>query len=302
MWFKSPVLVGAFASLLFVAACSGDDASDDRPRVIASFYPFAFVAEQVGGALVQVDNLTQPGSEPHDLELTPGQVADLTEAELVIFEHGFQPAVDDGVEQADLSDDATLDVADVVTQVPAAEHGLDEEEGPFDPHVWLDPTAMRQITDATAERLIGIDPGHRQIYERNRDRLVGELRNLDTAYEEGLAHCQRRTIVTSHDAFGYLADRYHLEQIPIAGIDPHNEPSPSQQAEIVDLVRRDGITTVFAETLVSDDVAESIANETGVTVATLDPIEGLSDDTSDDTYVSLMRSNLDTLREANDCT
>jgi zinc transport system substrate-binding protein len=300
MWIKPSALLGAIASLLLLAACSGDDASDDRPRVIASFYPFAFVAEQVGGDTVNVDNLTQPGAEPHDLELDPQQVADLTEASLVIFERGFQPAVDDGVDQAGVSDDATLDVADVVS-LTAAPEGSDEE-GDFDPHVWLDPVAMQQITEAVADRLAEIDPDHQRAYERNRDRLLDDLRQLDAAYEQGLADCERRTIVTSHDAFGYLARRYDLEQIPIAGIDPHAEPSPSEQAEIADLVEQDGITTVFTETLVSDDVAESIADETGVTVANLDPIEGLSDDTSDDTYLTLMRSNLETLREANGCT
>jgi zinc transport system substrate-binding protein len=308
MWIPSPILLGAIASTLLLAACSGDDdASDDRPRVIASFYPFAYVAEQVGGDHVDVENLTQPGSEPHDLELTPQQVAELTEASLVVFEHGFQPAVDDGVEQAELSEEATLDVAEVVTLHAADEHAEEEgeeheHEGDLDPHVWLDPTNMQRIAEATEERLVEIDPAHRRDYQRNLDELVGELQQLDQAYEEGLADCERRTIVTSHDAFGYLAARYDLEQIPIAGIDPHAEPSPSEQAEITDLVREDGVTTVFTETLVSDDVAESIADETGVSVATLDPIEGLSDDSSDETYLSLMRANLETLREANGCT
>jgi zinc transport system substrate-binding protein len=297
MWMKPPAVLGVCASVLLLAACS-DDASDDRPLVIASFYPFAFIAEQVGGDAIQVENLTAPGSEPHDLELTPRQVADLTDASLVIYEHGFQPSVDDGVDQADLPDEATLDVADVVSLTNAT--GADA--GEVDPHVWLDPVAMQQISNAIADRLIEIDPDHERVYEHNVDRLEGELRRLGTEYRKGLADCERRTIVTSHDAFGYLAQRYDLEQIPIAGIDPHAEPSPAEQAEIADLVAEDGITTVFTETLVSDDVAESIANETGATVATLDPIEGLSNDSSDETYFDLMRSNLEIIREANGCT
>jgi zinc transport system substrate-binding protein len=301
MWIKPSALLGAVASMLLLAACSGDDGSGDRPRVIASFYPFAFVAEQVGGDHVDVDNLTPPGAEPHDLELTPQQVADLTDASLVVYESGFQPAVDDGIEQAGLSDDAILDVTEVVPLAPATE-SADDESTDVDPHVWLDPTLMQQIANATADRLIEIDPSHRSAYERDRDRLVSQLEQLDTEYEQGLADCERRTIVTSHDAFGYLARRYDLEQIPIAGIDPHAEPAPSDQAEIADLVRDDGITTVFTETLVSDDVAQSIADETGVTVATLDPIEGLDDATSDETYLDLMRDNLEALREANGCT
>lgn len=301
MWIKPSALLGTVAIMLLLAACSGDDGSGDRPRVIASFYPFAFVAEQVAGDHVEVDNLTPPGAEPHDLELTPQQVADLTEASLVIYESGFQPAVDDGIDQAGLSDDAVLDVTEVVPLAPATD-SADDESTDVDPHVWLDPTLMQQIANATADRLIEIDPSHRSAYERDRDRLVSQLEQLDTEYEQGLAECERRTIVTSHDAFGYLARRYDLEQIPIAGIDPHAEPAPSDQAEIADLVRDDGITTVFTETLVSDDVAQSIAAETGVTVATLDPIEGLDDDTSDETYLDLMRDNLEVLREANGCT
>jgi zinc transport system substrate-binding protein len=296
MWIKPPAVLGACASVLLLAACSDDAASDDRPLVIASFYPFAFVAEQVGGDTVQVDNLTAPGAEPHDLELSPQQVADLTDASLVIFEQGFQPAVDDGIDQAGLSDETVLDVADLVTLE------TDGDDGEVDPHVWLDPTAMQEIASATADRLIEIDPEHERVYEHNVDRLEGQLRRLDKAYQEGLADCERRTIVTSHDAFGYLERRYDLEQIPIAGIDPHAEPSPAEQAEIADLVAEDGITTVFTETLVSDDVAESIADETGATVATLDPIEGLGDDSSDETYLDLMRSNLEIIREANGCT
>jgi zinc transport system substrate-binding protein len=301
MWIKPSALLGAVASMLLLAGCSGDDGSGDRPRVIASFYPFAFVAEQVGGDHVDVDNLTPPGAEPHDLELTPQQVADLTDASLVVYESGFQPAVDDGIEQAGLSDDAILDVTEVVPLAPATE-SADDGSTDVDPHVWLDPTLMQQIANATADRLIEIDPSHRSAYERDRNRLVSQLEQLDTEYDQGLADCERRTIVTSHDAFGYLARRYDLEQIPIAGIDPHAEPAPSDQAEIADLVRDDGITTVFTETLVSDDVAQSIADETGVTVATLDPIEGLDDATSDETYLDLMRDNLEVLREANGCT
>ncbi|HKE71553.1 MAG TPA: metal ABC transporter substrate-binding protein [Nocardioidaceae bacterium] len=297
MWIKPSAVLGAFACMLVLAACSNDDPSDGRPLVIASFYPFAFVAEQVGGDTVQVDNLTPPGAEPHDLELSPQQVADLTNASLVIFENGFQPAVDDGVDQANLSDQAKLDVADVVNTMDAT----GSDEGEFDPHVWLDPVMMQQITQATAQRLSEIDPAHKQQYERNADRLERQLRDLDTAYREGLADCQRRTIVTSHDAFGYLARRYNLEQIPISGIDPHAEPSPAEQAHITDLVEQEGITTIFTETLVSDAVAESIANETGASVATLDPIEGLSDATSHENYFDLMRSNLEAIQKANGC-
>jgi zinc transport system substrate-binding protein len=317
---------------LGLAACGGDESgsSSGGPQVVASSYPFAFVLERVGGELVDVQNLTAPGAEPHDLELSPRQVADLSDADLVVFERGFQPHVDDALAEADLRADAVLDVADVAhaeatgfstehghaeethaeehageehaEEVHAEdEHAGEEHADELDPHVWLDPRRMLDITTAVEERLVAADPDNAEAYRDNAADLAKEIRQLDKDFTQGLADCERRTIVTGHAAFAYLADRYDLTQIAIAGIDPHAEPSPAQQAEVADLVDHEGITTVFTEALVPSAVAESIADETGVTVSRLDPIEGLSDETSDETYVTLMQANLDAIQDANGC-
>jgi zinc transport system substrate-binding protein len=275
---------------LLLAGCAGTSGSDDgRPSVVASFYPFAFVAERVGGSFVSVDNLTSPGVEPHDIELTPQQVARVQDADVVIYEDEFQAAVDDAVDQADRDDDATVDVSDLVTEVGD------------DPHTWLDPQTMVTVTRAVAETLSAAAPAHAKEFGANADELVDELDGLDTAFSEGLQTCERRTIVTSHAAFAYLADRYDLTQVPIAGLDPSNEPSPRDLADITQLVRSEGITTIFTEELVSPAVARTVANETGADTATLDPIEGLGEDTSDETYLTLMRRNLEAIRTANSC-
>lgn len=309
----SPVVLGTVAATLLVTSCGGSAGSSSGTDVVASFYPFAYAAERVGGDRVDVENLTAPGVEPHDLELAPKQYARVQDADLAIFQTGFQPAVDDAVEQADLSEQAALDVAEVVELVDASEHEPGEQgheepadheghdHGDLDPHVWLDPTNMIAITEATADRLADADPDEAKSYRRNAAAFTAELEALDRAYKTGLANCERQTIVTSHDAFGYLADRYGLEQVGIAGLDPASEPSPAQLADITDLVRDDGITTIFTEELVSPAVAETVADETGAEVATLDPIEGLGDDTADHTYLSLMKRNLDALKEANGC-
>jgi zinc transport system substrate-binding protein len=320
-----PVLALAWLGL---AACGSEGSSSGGPQVVASSYPFAFVLERVGGDLVDVRNLTAAGVEPHDLELSPRQVADLSEADLVVFERGFQPHVDDALAQADLAADAVLDVAEVAdaeatgfstehgdeaehaeeategeahAEEAHAEDAGDEHADELDPHVWLDPLRMLDITAAVEERLVEADPANEQAYRDNAASLVSEIRQLDQDFTEGLASCERRTIVTGHAAFAYLADRYDLTQIAIAGIDPHAEPSPAQQAEVADLVQQEGITTVFTEALVPSAVAESIADETGVTVSRLDPIEGLSDETSDETYVTLMQANLAAIQDANGC-
>ncbi len=288
-----------------LAACGGNAKSDGKALVVASFYPYAYIAEQVGGSFVTVQNLTAPGAEPHDLELKPKQVAAVQDAELVIYQKHFQAAVDTAVERAKRPKQETVDVAALITLVAAtgghrAEGGHDHGEK-TDPHVWLDPHNMGVITNAVAVQLSHADPAHTDAYRSNADRLLAKLDALGTEYQQGLATCRTRTIVTSHAAFHYLAAQFNLKQIPIAGIDPSNEPSPSQLGDITKLVRKEGITTIFTEELVSPAIAETIARETGTTVDTLDPIEGLSDATKDETYVTLMQKNLKALQKANSC-
>lgn len=319
---KKPLaLLSALPLVLLLAACGSSAKGDDgTTEVVASFYPFAYVAEQVGGSFVDVTNLTSPGVEPHDLELKPQQVGAVQDAELVIYEEHFQSAVDEAVDQAGRSDDSTIDVADVVTLRPAQEgaeeghdHGDEEghveeeghddhDHGDEDPHTWLDPQNMIAVAKAVETKLTEIDPDHAADYAANAETFIGKLTDLDEAFATGLETCRTRTIVTSHAAFQYLAARYDLTQVPIAGIEPSNEPSPSQLADITELVRTEKITTIFTEELVSPAIARTIADETGAATATLDPIEGLSDATKGQTYLTLMSKNLDTLRKANSCT
>ena len=320
---RSCLIVAALVASFALTSCGDDSASTSGTTVVASSYPFAFVAEQVGGDAVDVENLTSPGVEPHDIELAPKEVASVQDADLAIYETGFQPAVDDAVEEADLPDDASLDVADVVTLRKTSEghedghnhdddhdHGAghdheqdhDHDHGGVDPHVWLDPTNMISIAEAVRDDLADADPDNAKVYEANAKKLIGQLRGIDKQFRSGLGACKRDTIVTSHDAFGYLAARYGLHQVGIAGIDPSTEPSPEQLADIADLVRDNDITTIFTEELVSPEIAETVADETGASVATLYPIEGLSEDTADETYLTLMKANLAALKEANGCT
>jgi len=299
----SAVLLGTLPLVSLLAACGGDGQSDDT-SVVASFYPFAYVAEQVGGPHVDVDNLTSPGVEPHDIELKPKQVGAVQTADLVVYQRGFQTAVDAAVDQADRSGEDVLDVAKLVHLDPAQSedaHGHDDEHADLDPHTWLDPRTMIAVAEAVEARLSDADPAHASEFASNARRLEAELKQLDAEFTAGLKSCRTRTIVTSHAAFHYLAERYGLTQVPIAGLDPANEPSPSQLADISSLVRRDGITTIFTEELVSPAIADTVARETGARTATLDPIEGLGEGTRDETYLTLMHRNLDALRKANSC-
>lgn len=280
--------------LASTAGCAAfSDDSDGRVRVAAGFYPLAFVAARVGGDDVQVTNLTQPGQEPHDLSLSIKETADVEDADLVLVERGFQPPVDDAVDQ--VATGTVLDAATVVDPQPSHE---DSDED--DPHFWQDPSRMAALTDAVVDALADIDPDHAAGYRERAQELVGELDELATAYEQGLTGCQRDTIVVSHDAFGYLA-RFGLTVEGIAGLSPDAEPTPADLARLQDLIRSDGITTVFSERLVSPRLAETLADDLGIKTAVLDPIEGLSDETAGEDYLTLMRQNLTLLEEANGC-
>lgn len=304
---KSPVLFGLVACALLLAACgSGAGATGSGPKVVASFYPFAFVAEQVGGIDVSVTNLTAPGVEPHDIELTPKQVGSVQDADLVIFEKHFQAAADAAVVQAGRTAKNTVDVAKIVSlqalpQGTESGRGDDHGNAGNDPHVWLDPINLIAITEAVRAKLSAIDPGHATTYTKNAAAFTAKLKALDTSFRTGLAKCSTAKIVTSHAAFGYLAKRYGLEQVPIVGLDPSNEPSLAQLTYITNLVRKEKITTIFTEELVSPAIAQTVAQETGAKTATLDPIEGLSDETADENYLTLMAKNLAAIEKANNC-
>jgi zinc transport system substrate-binding protein len=301
-------------SLLLTAACgttSETPAASSQPEpldIVVAFYPFQFVAERLAGPYGTVQNLTEPGAEPHDLGLTPRQVADIAEADLVIYQQSFQPAVDAAVAQQ--GGDHVLDTATVVPLQPIDEgHDHAEEEGEeeghdhggLDPHVWLDPRNMASIAAAVAARLAGADPAHRTDFEANLATLTTQLTDLDRDFAQGLQTCARREFITSHEAFGYLARQYRLEQIAISGLSPEAEPSPARVAEVEKEAREHKITTIFYETLVSPAVAESIAGDLGLRTDVLDPIEGITDQSRGTDYVAIMRSNLAALRTANDC-
>jgi zinc transport system substrate-binding protein len=260
--------------------------SGDGPQVVTSFYPLLFITERIGGDAVTVRNLTKPGAEPHDLELTPHDVAELADADLVVYLSGFQPAVDTAVaEQASTS----YDVA-----------GSADLAG-NDPHFWLDPIRLADVARTLADRLAKLSPTHADDFRRNALILRNDLVALDTDFSAGLANCASTDLVTSHAAFGYLAQRYGLTQRGITGLRPEDEPSPGALAEIADFVTAYHVRTIYSETLVSPAVAKTLARETGARTAVLDPIEGLDDASAGADYLAVMRANLATLREGQVC-
>lgn len=312
-------LVALSSLALLASGCSAfsdDTKADGKVTVAAAFYPLAYVADRVTeGTGAEVQLLTQPGAEPHDLELTIKETGELASADLVVYESGFQPAVDDAVEQN--AGGATLDATEVVDPLPfdesAEEHdehageegheeeGHDEEHdhGELDPHFWQDPLRMAKLGDAIADQLADVDSEHAERYRSNAAALRTDLEALDASYTAGLSTCTRDTIVVSHDAFGYL-EKYGLHVASIVGLSPDAEPTGATLGKLKELIRTEGITTVFSEPL-KPALGENFANDLGLRNGVLDPVEGLADATADDDYLTLMRANLEAVVAANGC-
>lgn len=297
-------ILGGLVALL-LAGCGTDGGDDDGAvEVAAAFYPLQFAAERVGGPHVRVDNLTPAGAEPHDVELSARDVAAVLDADLVVYLSGFSPAIDDAAGDA-VSFDVT-DAAGLTDAHDDDDHGDDHDDDGHDhagadPHFWLDPIRLADVGDAIAERLADIRPAAADDFRANAAALRTELEALDAELAAGLADCTITDIVTSHSAFGHLAARYGLRQVGVTGLSPHEEPSPARLAEVSELVRERGVTTIYYETLVDPGVAATVAAETGVATAVLDPLEGLTADSSGGDYVAVMRANLATLRDGQGC-
>src|SRR5690348_6817008 len=270
--------------LLPLVACSATG-DDGRPTVVASFYPLQYVVQQIAGDRVRIVNLTAPGVEPHDLDPTVKQVAEISAADLVVYEDGLAPAVDKAVSSN------------------AGKHGLDVD--PYvdlvgdNPHFWLDPLRLQKAAVAVEKRLKVIDPSHASEFKANAITLLKRLAVIDAEYSGTLRGCKRKLVVSTHDAFGYQK-RYGLEFAAIAGLSPDAEPSPKHLDQLRQLIQSAGLTTVFNETIASPKMADTLAHDLGLKTAVLDPIEGVAKGSGAD-YASLMRANLKALSVANDC-
>ncbi|MEV0040343.1 metal ABC transporter substrate-binding protein [Streptomyces sp. NPDC050804] len=311
-------LAGAVTlGLVALSACSSSDAADkksgDKLAVTASFYPMEFLAQQIGGDHVSVTTLTKPGVEPHDLELKPRQTAELGESDVIVYLKGIQPAVDKAIDQSGV--ERIVDAASLTTlekhgtevghvhggdEHAADEHAAEEESTADgnDPHIWLDPVRYAEVAKGVGAALEKADPDNADTYRKNTDALVTKLGGLDTAFKQGLADTATKTFITTHAAFGYLAERYGLEQEAIAGIDPEAEPSPARIKELETIAEQDKVSTVFFETLASDRTAKTIAADSGLKTDVLDPLEGITDRSKGDDYIEVMQANLAALEKA----
>jgi zinc transport system substrate-binding protein len=299
-WFMPLLAAAVVAATPLGIAPAG--ASRSKVTVAAAFYPVAFAAQKVGGTRVDVANLTPVGAEPHDIELNSEQLDRLLEAKVAfVLGNGFQPAVE---KAADRRDGPTVDLLPKLVDARGKKVAQEGKTGGLDPHVWLDPVLMSQLVGEVERGLAAADPKGAATYEKNAQALQDQLAALDTRYRARLTGCSRDLLVTSHEAFGYLANRYGLRQEGVAGLSPDAEPDPARLGELAALARDQGVTTVFTEETVSPRIAQTLARDAGgLRTEVLSPLESLSKKERDDKadYFTLMDDNLGKIATALGC-
>lgn len=298
------LLLIVLAGLLFWAVKNKQLASKDidhnKLQVVASFYPLYFFATEIGGDKAQVTNVVQAGAEPHDYELTSGDLIRLENSRLIVLNGGGLEAWQDNIRKNINPEKTAIIVAgeDLITQ-QIAENG----QTGIDPHVWLAPSLAEKMVDRIAHGFFQADPINKNYYENNAEVLKNKLAELDAQYENGLSNCAKKDIITSHSAFGYLATAYGLNQVSIAGLSPDAEPSPSQLAAVAKFAKDNSVKYIFFESLASPKLASTLATEVGAQTLVLNPLEGLTaeEEANGKNYLTVMQDNLTNLRTALQC-
>jgi zinc transport system substrate-binding protein len=304
---KRSWVIGTIVAVLIIAGLivlqQASPAHSNKLQVTATFYPMAEFARQVGGKNAAVTTLVKPGIEPHDYEPTPQDVAAIYKSKLFVYNGaGLERWVDKI--QNDLAHTGTF-VVDATYNVKLL--GKDpsdtENTSATDPHVWMDPALAVQEVQNVLKGFIATDPKNVETYQANAKAYIAQLNALNQEFKTGLNRCQSHDIVTSHQAFSYLANEYGLHAVGIAGLSPDNEPSPQKLAEIADFARANNVHYIFFETLVSPKLSQTIASEVGAQTIAFNPLEGLTpqEAKAGKNYISVQKDNLQALRTALNC-
>lgn len=306
---KTPgiILFMGLSCLIIFASCSGagqnsgmeqsnnaeqvNVAGQKKVEIVASFYPLAEFARQVGGAGVDVKTVVSPGTEPHDFEPTPHDIAGINDATVFIYNGGTLDPWAKKISSELSSKTRSLDMTVLLKNESA------------DPHFWLDPVIAQKEVDVIRDALAVMDPSNAQTYNQNAAAYIESLRSLDKEFSSTLSSCATREIFTSHAAFSYLAARYGLTQVSIAGLSPDAEPSARRLADLATQAKAQNIKYIFFETLTSPRLADTLSNAIGAQTLVLNPLEGLTPDEvkSGMDYLSVMRQNLANLKTALEC-
>ena len=291
--------------------------NSNKLHVTTSFYPLYFFTSEIAGDRATVINIIPAGADAHGYEPSPQAIADAYRSDVFIYHHGdmepWAAKFAQDYKHTLVETSRNIDLQLIPDEHAHAHHDHTHDHDQHnheheqslrrDPHIWTDPVLAMQMVESITQGLTQADPDNASFYHAQSASVKNQLSNLHEQFSQGLAHCQQRTVITSHAAFSYLADRYNLEITPIAGLTPEQEPSANKLAELSNLVTKQGITTIFFENQANSRLADTLARETGVKTSVLDPLESIrpEDLNQGANYFSIQRRNLENLRSALGC-
>lgn len=299
---KTPfhILVSALLIAAALTACtaqkpepsSNTQNAAKKLTLVTTIYPFTDLAQKIVGDKANVIGIVPGGVEPHDYELTAQNIITIKSAD--IFVYNGMAAIEPWLPKV-------IPFIPAVTKVDVSS-GVKIIEN--NPHYWLDPEIDGTIVDMLVGVLVQKDRSNAETYQKNGENIKAQLASIHQSYTAQLLTCELRDVIVSHDAYAYMASKYHFQTHPIAGLSPESEPDARTIAELISFVREKKIPYILFETLASPKIADTIARETGARTLVLNPIEGLTDEDIENNQdvFSIMMSNLSVLKKAMKCT
>lgn len=294
--------------------------AQDKKTVMTTFYPVYYLASRIGGEAVNVEMLLESGQDAHSYESTAKDAVAVQEADLFIYQDDeMEFFVSDLLSIVDQEATQVLESTEGIDLLSGdhnheeEEHDHEHEEGheeehdhehdheheeghshEFDPHTWLDPNFYSQQAENVKNALIELDPANEATYTENAAKLSEELTELNEEFNVGLADLENRTIVVQHEAFGYLAHAYDLEQLAISGLANNAEPSAKQLAEMTNVVNERNIQVIYVDPTTSTTISETVSQATGAELRPLRTLEFITEEEIEqgEDYFSIMRENL----------
>lgn len=315
------IIIAVIAGIAFFAPQSEDNENKAEAKPIVSVSTFALLesANAVGGNEIDIRSIVPLGSDAHMFSPNPTQVAEISGAALFIYNGAGFETWAENLKNVLPKTTQIIDMSRYVALQKSGEDHHDEEEhadehhtehadehhhhGEYDPHYWLNIDNMIKITQTMDTEFSKLLPSKAEQFHKNSSAYITELQKLKSEYASGLAECKNRTLVSNHDAFGYLAHSNKLENVSVIGLSSDEQPSAQTVAHIVEIIKEHGIKTIFFEEMINDNVSQTISRETGAKAVALQPLENISEDElkSQQTYLTIMRENLKKLREAMEC-